>query len=790
MRYNLIRPMHFSLICLGMMACTDKDAGDGNSTTEPFVDADADGFGEGADCDDNDATVYPTAPELCDGIDNNCNSVVDEEPGENGTQGWTDSDGDGFGDPDTSIWTCDPTGLVLKGGDCDDSDASLHPDAEEVCDSIDNDCDGLVDAYDDNATGLVVKYKDADGDGHGSTESLELCPDSPGYVESSDDCDDTTGTRSPSVTEVDCDGIDNNCDDIVDNNVVPRDFSSFQDAVDNVLDGGTICLEAGTHADSLVDLTGRRLTIMGNDPANVFLDLSGSEPFFIFDNWDSETEGPGDDIGSIVIQDLNVSGGTVDVGSSTVDGALLLIAGGTVTVRNVGVEGITYSLDAGDLHGGLISAHGSAVNLDQVAISNLSYEVNDVGNDDTVIIRGGILDAAEGSTVAVSNLTVDASTVSVVSAPSQLQLRGLLLNLEDSEASLEAVSLTGAMVDVSGSTITGDGMWIRAYGWSDVTATELEMTGNTVALTGNGTVNNYGLVKLNSAGSAPEWSFDVMDVSDNDLHTFSSTGGSNSWGAVHTSEGWLSIDHASFYNNSVRGESDRTSSPAGNAYGVVRVSGNATLDHIDVRGTSSFGDDRVYGSGFSLAPEGEQVVTLNNIIVAGNTAESVTGITRGVGISVDPDDGGTVDLLNATLYGNQITGSATARGAGLFLNLAGGSASVVNTAFGANTAVGDLVEGLQVHVIGSEGLTRWAYNFMEDPAEGTFYGIDDPTGDDNGNITGTSRYREVEDADVLNWDFTVTTGSSLRNNGDPEMLDGDGGACDIGAYGGPGSTSW
>ena len=125
-----------------------------------------------------------------------------------------DVDGDGFGNNANTTDACSlPDGYAEIGGDCDDEDPAVNPDAQEVCDELDNDCDGSVDV---EATDGTTYYTDADSDGFGDDDSAVVgCEALAGWTTADGDCDDGDDAVHPDAEEL-CDAIDNDCDGLVD----------------------------------------------------------------------------------------------------------------------------------------------------------------------------------------------------------------------------------------------------------------------------------------------------------------------------------------------------------------------------------------------------------------------------------------------------------------------------------------------------------------------------------------------------------------------------------------------
>jgi alpha-tubulin suppressor-like RCC1 family protein len=261
------------------------------------------------DCDDTHKDTYPDAAELCDGRDNDCNGKIDDNV--RILSWYTDHDGDGFGDPQSSmvVQSCKRPGdkFAPSKDDCDDTNPVVHPKAPEVCDGLDNDCnaatgdgtqetwydnpgvtcdasndddlcredtyvcvsgqktcetknasltESLCNNHDDDCDGQIDEgvtqtcsfgcgdvvqtcganghwnacsapamlrvYVDMDGDGHGDpTKPSSQCTLTTGYATMGDDCDDTRDDVKPGGSEI-CDNRDNNCDSRVDEAIGPQ----------------------------------------------------------------------------------------------------------------------------------------------------------------------------------------------------------------------------------------------------------------------------------------------------------------------------------------------------------------------------------------------------------------------------------------------------------------------------------------------------------------------------------------------------------------------------------------
>ncbi|MEK6949800.1 MAG: MopE-related protein, partial [Nanoarchaeota archaeon] len=119
------------------------------------IDLDKDGYGRPAssvckfpelDCNNNNPNINPAAKEICNNLDDNCNSIIDEN---------CDKDNDNYCGAGMTIVGI-PSTCTSGGNDCNDNNLNINPAAKEICaNNIDDNCNAKTDCQDTDCSGSI-----------------------------------------------------------------------------------------------------------------------------------------------------------------------------------------------------------------------------------------------------------------------------------------------------------------------------------------------------------------------------------------------------------------------------------------------------------------------------------------------------------------------------------------------------------------------------------------------------------------------------------------------------------
>ena len=255
-------------------AIDDDDSSlDSSTATYWYYDYDGDSYGDASrstltcdapssyveddtDCDDTNSAINIAATEICDEIDNDCDTLIDDDDKDvdtsTGNTYYADSDSDSYGDAAVTQDACDtPTGYVEDNTDCDDTDADTNPGADEYCDSEDDDCDGDID---EEAVDGDYFATDDDGDGFGAEGTTEWTCSG---VENEFDCDDSDSSE-PVV-------VDASLGSASGSGTLADPLDAIQDGIDNA--SSCVAVYAGTYTEAL-DFNGKDILVHGVEGAS------------------------------------------------------------------------------------------------------------------------------------------------------------------------------------------------------------------------------------------------------------------------------------------------------------------------------------------------------------------------------------------------------------------------------------------------------------------------------------------------------------------------------------------
>jgi len=661
--------------------------------------------------------------------------------------------------------------------------------------------------------GDVGKGDSVDGpgdDGGGPGDGPGDGPDDPGGpvdadgdgFDEEDDCDDSDPEINPDAEE-EHDGVDNDCDDYVDEIEVCEDgVGVLQDAIDDAPDGATLLLCAGTWDEQLT-VDGRELLIVG---------LEGAEETHV------TASGAGRVLTVAGRSELSIQGLTLQDGVSDFGGV-------------VSCDGSDLSLYASVVKGGQAEDGGG------IAATNCSLAIVDTTVTDNTATQfgGGIF--TTGSSGELDGAIIDGNTG--YEGGGAFTYDG---DIDITSSTFSANAATTVAEDDWGPGGGGGGLWSAGGEVTDST-----FVGNTSdyhaggayfyrgrpTFTGNTVDGNTCL----EDGAGIYFNISTATIEDN---VFENNEAADDAGGLRLYYGDCRVENNEFYGNAAGDdgggakfshsehvffgnymEGNRT----GDAGGGLELDNDSThvadsifIDNEAYRGaglhnwrterrftieTSEFIDNRAGDCGGGLQFDNSPyLITVSNLWLEGNTANDGAGLCvdqvyrdpEDVGGVEDyyqdtllhlqnlvftnndaSDDGviyvkaGAVDITNVTLDDNE--------GAGVAAIAVKGSAVTVR-----NTILSDNSGGAALYVEDTDdgvGSIAVSYSNLHGNSS-VASGLDDPRGSD-GNID------EDPDYDSSAGDYTLDTSSPCIDAGDPALSDPDGSRSDMGAYGGPGA---
>ncbi len=760
-----------------------------------FADADGDGFGDrrteemtcdvgegrvtdSRDCDDGNADRAPGLPEVCDGIDNDCDDLVDDEdldsPPRDRSTFYTDEDEDGYGVSGAEVVACvAPEGFADNDEDCDDDRPDRAPGLDELCDGVDNDCDNLVDDEDIDSTPVdaATWFRDADRDGYGDAAvTATSCLAPVDFVTDATDCDDRDPAVAPGAFEA-CDGIDNDCDNVVDVNVVPRDFATTSDAVDAAptLTPTTICVWPGTYPEPPFALVDKSIAIVSSGgSAATTLDLSAVTGRFAVAVGDS----------ALAFEGFTVTGLDNQGTTGAVDGAFaaVLLDPSATPAEELVLRDLVFVAPqiraAGTLTGGMVRLENADARLEDVEVRDL-----DATHTGPTVLEGAVL-ASEAGSLRVSGLTFTDPVLATSGISERCVVEGGLVHaVGDADTELDTLTVSGGSFafDCQGDAFAiGSAVFVQG---GTFTGSDWTLEDNTVEVRGRAPFG-YGLIFRDSGNAIVQGA----DVRDNTIHAIGQADITYALGSLTLG---FAVNDAVVSGLIGSGNLVLAEGPpmGSQAYGTVLASissAEMTLLSVDLRANAALADLAFGGAVYTQA----NTLTVLDAVFAGNLAGGPTA-SGGYGGAllqslVSPPQGAT-DIRYADFVGNRAEGTLESRGGAVAIRSP--TTTVLNQMRHVNLVdnevMGPTASGSAVEAEDPLGLSysNLFGNLGADPVSSTILG--DPV------LSVDPMYVDVSGADPRTWDLRLQPGSPLIDAGSPSETDPDGTRRDIGSRGGP-----